>query len=609
MPTSANHSDHRRTVGEWLTRPYEWRIPVYQRHYAWNPEEEFGPTQLFWEIVEEQASRRLKKKSVDPHYFGAILVKNKTGDLPNIHEYDVVDGQQRLTTIKVALFAMIGVASKFDYRKEVQDKLAKYIFNDPSSDERKQKKLVPTNFDRTQFDNLLTSAYGTQRDKNQNDNEKSKQSKVVQAYKFFNEEIQEFVKNNSQTDGMEAIDSLIDTIVGGFELVLIQLKETDEAQKIFESLNNTARPLTTFDLIRNNIFYRADKNIPGSDVELFNSQEWQQFEDPFWEGEPGRSDKSTHIEAYIARMLMAEKKKLLPLNRNALFKKYKEFAEEEEQQGLGVREEIETISEYVDIYKYLVGEIERNPLSADFDFGYFMFKICKSMDFYPTVFAIAGCGIPEEEKQRMVHLLESYAIRRHIAHMTAESNNRLAPKICEVLGDRPNYEKLDRFLKEVSQDSETRIFPKDEVIRSACLNKNFYKSKLKDYIFNRIAHYSTTERDEVRDIKGLTIDHIVPKAWQNKEGWEKALARFKPEDVDVKIHTIGNLTPMSKSRNSQKSNRDWEGTDGAKALLKKCDLKLTRALADKDKWDIDEIDERSKSLSELICGIWPEDIK
>ena len=64
------------------------------------------------------------------------------------------------------------------------------------------------------------------------------------------------------------IDALIDTITNGFDLVLIQLKQTDEAQKVFESLNNTARPLTTFDLIRNNIFYRADKELSGSDEKV-----------------------------------------------------------------------------------------------------------------------------------------------------------------------------------------------------------------------------------------------------------------------------------------------------------------------------------------------------
>ena len=101
--------------------------------------------------------------------------------------------------------------------------------------------------------------------------------------------------------------------------------------------------------------------MPGSDVKLFKSEPWQQFEDTFWEKTPGRSDKITHVEAYIARMLMAEKQKFLLLNRNAIFKEYKEFADDQAANGLSVQAEIETISEYVDIYKYLVGERKEKP--------------------------------------------------------------------------------------------------------------------------------------------------------------------------------------------------------------------------------------------------------
>ena len=466
-------NDHRKTVGEWLSMPREWRIPVYQRHYAWSPEETFGPTQLFWEIVEEQATKRLRKKTVDPHYFGAILVEEKSDVREGIQKYDIVDGQQRLTTINVAMFALIGVAGQFDYRTEVQNKLAPYIFNG-SSPENRQQKLVPTNFDHTQFGNLLSFAYDKSRPRYQDDSEQAKKSKVVQACNFFSEEFKEFIERESSTDATVTINALIDTISHGFDLVLIQLKQTDEAQKVFESLNNTARPLTTFDLIRNNIFYRADKELPGSDVTLFKSELWQQFEKPFWEKTPGRSDKITHVEAYISRMLMAKKQKFLLSNRNAIFKEYKEFADDQAANGLSVQAEIETISEYVDIYKYLVGECKKNPLGADLRFGYFMYEICNSMDFYPPTFTITTCNSPIEEKQRMLSLLESFVMRRHMCKSTSESYNKQAPRICEALGHKPSYEKLNEFLKK-SQDSETRAFPSDEAVLTACLHNNFYK--------------------------------------------------------------------------------------------------------------------------------------
>lgn len=605
-----SNNDHRKTIGEWLSKPYEWRIPVYQRHYAWNPEDEFGPIHLFWKIVKDQATVRLDKKKVPPHYFGAILVESKPVVLQSTQKYDVVDGQQRLTTINVAMFAIIGIASQLGHKEEVQNLLAKYIFNDPLPTARKQPKLMPTNFDEAQFRNLLSTAFDVS-PSHKDDSEQSQKSKVVQVCNFFKEEFKEFVKKKRSTDEdeMDVINALIDTMVLGFDLVLIQLEKTDEAQKVFESLNNTAKPLTTFDLIRNDIFYRADKEERGLDVELFHSPGWQQFEGTFWEETPGRSNKNSHVESYIARMLMAKKKRSLLLNRDAIFMEYKKFAEDEENKGLGVRAEIETLSEYRDTYKYLVGKEKTNPLGADFKFDYFMYAICKNMYFYPAIFTIANCDASVVEKQRMVSLLESYIIRRYICGLTSENYNIQGARICEALGAKPSYAKLDEFLKG-APDSATRTFPINNEVTHACQNHNFYKHKIKQYIFDRIVDYSTDDNyDEKRDTQKLTIDHIVPQGWREKNGWKTALKEFKEDVIDIKINTIGNLTLMSRGLNSAKSNRGWDDANGAKDHLKECDLKMTRKLADKNKWDIDDINERNEELAGIICKIWLQDIK
>ena len=611
-------NDFRKTVGKWLEKPYEWRIPVYQRHYAWEPGEKFGPTQLFWEIVEEQAEKRLKEKHVDPHYFGAILVENKTEDIEGLQKglqnYDVVDGQQRLTTINVAMFAIIEVAGKFDCKKEIRDRLAKYVFNNPQSENQSQK-LIPTNFDRIQFGNLLSSAFDLAQPKYQVNSNQAKKSRIVQACDFFSEVFEKFVKERGVGDEFRAINTLIDTIVDGFELILIPLAKTDESQKVFESLNNTAKPLTTFDLIRNNVFYRAGKD-PGSDIKLFDSPLWQQFEDTFWEKHPGRSDENTHIEAYIARMLIVkkeEKQQYLLMDRNSIFKEYKKFAEIQKDLGISVSSEIEIISEYVNIYKYLVGEIRKNPLGDDFNFGYFMHKTCKSMDFYPALFTICCSSVSTEEKQQMVYLLESFVIRRHICKLTPKHYNRLAPLVFydsnSKLEKKPSYEALYEFLKD-SQAKDTRLFPGNDRIESACISVNFYaRNKLMNYIFDRIVASQTRDTfDEKRDTKGLTVDHILPVAWRDKDGWKNSLADFAEEDIDIKINTIGNLTPMSKGLNSAKSNHDWDGEKGARAWLSKCDLKLTRNLAEKESWNLSDISARSKELAAIICQIWPEDV-
>ena len=614
-------ASRRETVGQWLTYLYEWRIPVYQRHYAWNPEEEFGPTQLFWNIVEEQAKKHLAKEPVSPHYFGAILVEHKPAALNSIHQYDVVDGQQRLTTIHIAMFAIIGIASQLGHREKVQDQLAEYVFNDPAQDARQKPKLVPTNFDRTQFSNLRSFAYDT-RAKYRDDSEQAKLSKVVQACDFFTKKFKAFIDKNPGND--EAIiDLFIKVILDEFELVLIPLKKTDEAQKVFESLNNTASQLTTFDLIRNNVFYRAEQEISGSDEKLFRSDEWQQFEEVFWEKSSGvRSDKASHIETYIGRMLIAKQKKEFSMKRNSIFREYKNFAAAEKSKGLGVQSEIETISEYVNVYKHLMGESKKNPLSADFEFGYFMRKHCESTEWHPVIFVIANSNIDVAEKQRMIALLESYVIRRLIAQLTSKGYNKQVPMICAQLGSKPSYTKLREFFHE--PDSDTRKFPSNDEMLSACLHNDFYPvKKPQKYVFARIVDHVTTDTDEKRDLSELTIDHIMPQSWYEKDGWKKIAENYSDDEIDRRIHTIGNLTPMSQGLNSQKSNHAWLPlTTGkyppnedlilkqsAQMWLKQCDLKLTRKLADKPKWDLDDIDERSKELAGYICKIWPMDIE
>ena len=201
-------------------------------------------------------------------------------------------------------------------------------------------------------------------------------------------------------------------------------------------------------------------------------------------------------------------------------------------------------------------------------------------------------------------MLESYVIRRHICQLPSGDYNKRAPEMCKALGNKPSAEKLDEYLK--GSDSPTRVFSNNAAVLNACLNNDFYnKCKLKAYIFdNIIKHTARANFDERLDTRGLTIDHIMPQRWHEREGWAEALQNNSiPEEIDRKIHTIGNLTPMSSGRNSAKSNLDWSS---AQKYLDTCGLNLTRDLAKNQKWGLEEINARSEKLAKIICEIWLE---
>jgi len=626
-PASNAKDDHRNTVGEWLKRRVVWRIPVYQRHYAWDSKKESGPIHLFWETVEEQTIARLNDQKPPQHYLGAMLVDDKTvrGATDDIKHWDVVDGQQRLTTIQIALLALIRVAAKHkcDFRMELEE----FVYSDGK--ERNQPCLHPTNFDYEQFRAVLHQAYDAiwTRPNAPAMSEIADQSKIDTAFGFFQSKYQLLVKKHSQSKSEESIDvisadatrhephdvfrAIMQTLTSGLDFVLIVLRQSDEAQRIFESLNNYAEPLTTFDLIRNNVFYRAAK--VDMDEKLFGQDNWQQLEYPYWKRKADRSKTrgNTHIEAYIARMLVAKMRKEFRFSDRAdIFKTYKEF----HKKFSSIEEEIKGLVDYVDIYRYLDGDTEKNPVVPEVDFGVFLHGIWPNRDLYPVIFLIAGSSASALQKQRMIRLLECYVIRRGVCGLphTHAPYNKLAITICKELGNNPNYEALRKVLKAAKED--TSVFPEDERVKVSCISAKFYPSPFQQYVFERIEkslHDLQVEKVDVTEGQ-LTVDHILPQGWEQNEKWKSMMlgtSGNRGEEavmvVNAYLHTIGNLTMMSGSNNSAKSNRPW---GEVKKMLSDSNMRLNRQLAEEESWGLEKIRARSERLAEKICEIWPYDI-
>lgn len=597
-----------------MSRPFTWRIPVYQRHYAWDAENESGPVHLFWETVEDQTVARLEGKAPPPHYLGAVLVDEKAQQDPlsEKKDFDVVDGQQRLTTIQLALLALIKVAE--ERGAAAKEALGKYIFSDTENEEAK---LWPTNFDNKQYRTVLFEVYGEIMARRVlMSDENAKKSKVMVNFEFLERRFRNLIARYEDDFGVnKVIQKLRITILSGFDLVLIALRETDEAQKVFESLNNYSKPLTTFDLIRNHVFYRAAQDGHNKDVDLFNMPIWQKLEDPYWDeaaGQRTKGDQNTHIEAYIARMLVAKMRdENIKFNRNDIFKAYKKFSNNYPK----VVEEVESVGEYTDIYKYLATGTEKNPVTG-FRFGVFRWDAWTNKDFYPLIFVILKSGIDILEQQKMIDMLESYVVRRGVCGLPSGNYNKDTASMCKRIGEHPRYAVLREVL--TISEKETSRFPEDEEVRYECLTANFYKSPFNAYILEEIVKWKDESMGDEIDIhheKKLAVDHILPQGWMQNLAWKNALLKqgggSQNEDalfeISVRQHidTIGNLTLMSRGRNSRKSNKSW---DSAKKLLRESGFQMNRELAEKSEWGLSEIEARSRDLADVICQRWPFDI-
>ena len=106
--------------------------------------------------------------------------------------------------------------------------------------------------------------------------------RALRAYEIFRTRTNTFVRfgpsdlpefgNLDNADGdevnevaRERLEALLKGLLNRMKLVVITLGEGDDAQVIFETLNSKGEPLLAMDLVRNNIFHRAEREYGGSD--------------------------------------------------------------------------------------------------------------------------------------------------------------------------------------------------------------------------------------------------------------------------------------------------------------------------------------------------------
>ncbi len=212
-------------------------IPVYQRNYAWNTSE---CLQLFNDIIETGENDK-----INAHFIGSIVyVHDDVYTSSKIKELNIIDGQQRLTTLTLVYLAILHFAIESDDEELKSEINETYLINKfASGDEKIKLRTTDNNLDALKF---LLRADKTEDYKNF--------SKIIENFNFFKKKI--------TSDNLKAVRD------GLSKLMFVEVsldREKDDPQRIFESLNSTGLELTQADLIRNYILmglnHEDQKNI------------------------------------------------------------------------------------------------------------------------------------------------------------------------------------------------------------------------------------------------------------------------------------------------------------------------------------------------------------
>ena len=575
-----------------LTLEGKINIPFFQRTYVWTADN--------W----EELLAEFKDETRNRNFLGTIILKQLPSLSGEPKKLEVIDGQQRLTTLSILLKAIYDSLSE-ENKNSIKNEIMPILFYKKDLFRNEEIRIEHSYVDSDAYEQVMTADVDL-------DTINYNSHRIYQCYKFFRERL-----NGNEEGCKKLLNRILDH--ENKMLVVIDLNENDDEQGIFDTLNTAGVRLTVAEIVKNAIFKELIQTSNRDAAIQFYRDTWERtfLNDRdtvnYWETErqTGRLKRNNieillHSFAVINDFFDPDKHTLADLSK--LFKeKVNSFSNQGE-----LEQFIKDIIVYAKIYreKMLVFESDV-PLSFDDD----VMRLLHILDtleistFHPFIlFTFKKYQEENGELKRVLKSLEKYVIRNMLSKNTSKIKNY--NKLCKSF-----IENEDNLVKELSS------VPFNGDVEQGLKNMSNKDASL---ILFWIELYRR-HKDQNYDLKELkydySLEHIMPQNWM--EYWnlnivphpDETLHREEQEkDRSSKIYWIGNMTLLRSRLNSSLRNYDFvkkmNGEGRKKGIKNYADLSIT-----KDDivepfnngntiWNEKEIKDRTEKLINEIKEIW-----
>lgn len=551
------------------------KIPYFQRSYVWDEGN--------WERF---LSDMLDLPETNDNYFlGSVILKKAGTNDFGYEQFDVVDGQQRLTTLVIFSKILYLLAGKDDKFRN------KFLQDDTNAPV-----LQPNRKDASVFNAIvLLDGIG---------NELAGKGRVKDAYDYFlNKLCDPKIKDKA--------NELIRFMNNHVYLVRITVEEQENEQQIFDTINSLGQDLTTGELLKNYLF--NDGN-----VELYDTKWAPTFEKGgndynYWTDQltKGRL-KANNIEMFFYYFMLIKmqspeiRTSLSPTEKKhfrkqeGLFESYKCLIRNH---NIETNSLIDEIVEYAKIYHSCFNQdilkeaLVKYPSIQRISFIMFAQGTWTPV---PYLLYILKNGSSETERVHIFGYIENYLVRRMVCK---SKNNNYSDLFSENLVGQA----ISSFnsLKEYLNDSESRgtlLMPTDKEVMEAMQNKDLRKeSTLLLYLLESKVNPNFTNSTFNNGYAEFGIEPLMPIKYDN-ENWPKTES-YETETRDVLIRTLGNqMLVRGNKLSSSKSLLKWsKKREYLKNLVH--DLSLSHVIQWQN-WNEDVIIKRNDLLGKKINEIW-----
>lgn len=539
-------------------------IPVYQRNYTWSADREVK--QYLSDLTHVLAG------DYKNHFLGILIYLEKSIDF-STREFSIIDGQQRLTTTFLTIYAIKELLISDNNDAAVQQLDGQYLTNPFHTDKIKYK-LKPLVADDDVYRCIVEDRLSDIDNPN---------SIVLKNYNYIRTYLSGLIAaGHTPNDILLALDKLY--------VVCVPISEDDNAQKIFESINATGVKLTGADLIRNFLLMNLNSDMQ----EKYYANYWKKIEDNV-------SSDSKELEMFFRMYLAIKMHVLVPKNGV-----YRNFVQHVESENYPIETLFKKLLEYAKIYN-AISQADLSSLSKELRKPLTDYRKINSdvplsavMEFYRLY---QGGLIDAVALGQIIDIINAFMVRRSICDMDSQNISKLFPttlkKVLETCSD--DYSNLvDVFSQELvgnNIDTSGSYMPTDSQLHDALLNANVYKRPALRIILDRL---ELNDNPAPVDLSKLSIEHLMPQT--PTEEWLEELDTDE-ETYMANLHRLGNLTLAAKADNSKMSNLQWEYKNAV--LESTAHLKLNMELIPIEKWTIERIEDRTKELIKRICEAFP----
>lgn len=570
-----------------------YAIPRYQREYTW------GKSQwdaLFEDLLDNDLN----------YYLGSIICINQTTDTLAVQQLELVDGQQRMTTLSLLLAAIFASYNRHGLELSMEQQIELYNLKHKLvlKKNAEQPRLIPQVQNANQQDYLaVLKDAGILKEANVVANAGNR--RVFKAYRYFLMRIQDYVDNSD--DAISAFTLLLEK-VNAATLVKIEVASHSDAYTLFESLNNRGVPLTAIDLMKNKLLAKLEQIEPGSIDKAF--VRWTKVMEAL--GDDYAVQERFFRQYYnafkpelkhIVSVPVATKSNLIQLFEKLISHDPKLF--------------LEQMSAHSTWYAQIVGNnlIEGEPK---------LVKLLKSLDriqgtpSYLLLLLLFAkrevMALTSSQLETIVNLLINFFVRRNATDVPATRDlNRIFMDLAEKL---PSLQ--GELAVNAIGSSLRNVSASDEQLYNA-LSGNLYEENTSVCRFVLCAiEESMMTRESQIDLWAMdgkqsvwTIEHVFPQGENIPDSWVAMMAagdRTLASQYRLShVHKLGNLTISG--YNSTLGNKSFEEKrDRADRKNQPVGynngLFLNKELAVADTWSIEKIEQRTADMVEKALKLF-----